>query len=544
MIKKVLAVDNDPFILEFMKDVLPPDKYELFTAKDGLHALDILETITPDIVFVDLVMPKISGKKLCKIIREMERLKNAFVVILSSTIVEQQIDAEKLGVNACIAKGPIELMAQHVLDVLDHPDVATINCAAGEMIGVEKYAQRQITSELLSMKKHSEAILEVMHEGIIEVLSTGRIVYVNPAGLSLLGIPESQILGTNFFQLFPETDKSRVFAACQNPMDTESTCHQCRVHINGHELILRVLFIKNKNDDSLIFMLKDITKERLMETNLLQAKKRATLGTLAGGIAHNFNNLLTAIQCNISLLMLEGGINHKASKIIDKIERYVQSGSSLTSELIKLAKGGCRELKPTDLNQIVKNSSKMFGDTNNQIRIHQRLQKEIWMVDADAGQLEQVFLNLYVNAQQAMPDGGELFLETQNVTLKKHVVESLGMNGRHYVKISVQDTGNGMDEKTRERIFEPFFTTKSMGSGLGLATAQDTIKSHKGIITVLSEQGNGATFEIFLPVSYDQLIMKEHPCEKASAGEHAVLFREDEKWICDTGRQMMKQIGC
>ncbi|MCG6878014.1 MAG: response regulator [Deltaproteobacteria bacterium] len=530
MVAKVLAVDNDPFILEFMKDVLSPGRYELFTANDGLEALDIMDKITPDIIFVDLVMPNIGGKKLCQIIRGMERLKNAFVVILSSAIGEQEIDAEKLGVNACIAKGPIEDMARHIRWALESPDIATLRCARGEVLGADKNVQRRITNELLSMGKHNEAILEAMHEGIMEVVSRGRIVYANPMCLALLGIPERKLLGSDFFQLFSETDQPKIHASCRKTVETKSLSPNCLVRINDHELILRILPIKNQGGLSFIVMLQDITEKRRMETKLVQAKKREALGTLAGGIAHNFNNLLTAIQGYVSLLMLKDGLGQEHLDDLWKIQQCVKSGSDLTSELLKIAKGDGQKLRTTDLNGIVKNSSEMFGAGNKQIQIHRKYQKDIWLVDADVGQLEQVFLNLYINAQQAMPDGGELFLETENVTLDEKCNPSPGIEGRNYVKVSVRDTGKGIDKNIQEKIFDPFFTTKSMGSGLGLATAQNTLKSHKGMINVHSHSGKGATFEIFLPASPDQLIMENRLGERRMP-VHAPFF----SWKRETG---------
>ncbi|EFK12183.1 PAS domain S-box protein [delta proteobacterium NaphS2] len=523
MLKKVLAVDNDPFILEFMKDILSSDRYELFTANDGLEALDVMDKTTPDIIFVDLVMPNIGGKKLCRIIRGMERLKDAFVVILSSAIEEQGIDAEKLGVNACITKGPMEDMARHIRWVLESPDVATRRCAKGEILGADKNVKRRITNELLSMGKHNEAILDVMHEGIMEVVSKGKIVYANPMCQELLGIPERKLLGTDFFQLFSQTDRPKVHASLRKTAAAKSLGPNCLVRVNDRELVLRILPVKNQDRLSFIILLQDITEKRRMEAKLVQAEKREALGTLAGGIAHNFNNLLTAIQGYVSLLTLKDGLTQAHLDDLHKIQQCVRSGSDLTSELLKIAKGDGQKLRTTDLNGIVKKSSEMFGAGNKQIQIHQKYQKGIWLVDADVGQLEQVFLNLYINAQQAMPGGGDLFLETENVTLKEKCNPSAGIRGRNYVKVSVRDTGKGIDRNIQEKIFDPFFTTKNMGSGLGLSTAQNTLKSHKGMINVHSDRGKGTTFEIFLPASHDSLVM-DNPLGERRVSPDAPFF--------------------
>ena len=289
----------------------------------------------------------------------------------------------------------------------------------------------------------------------------------------------------------------------------------------------------------------DVTEKRQIETQRIQAKKTEALSTLVSGIAHNFNNLLMAIQGNISLLMLKKGFNNGDSDRLKTIEEYVTSGSKLTAQLIQLAKDEDCEIKPTDLNKIIKKSAGMFGRTNNEVRIHQKYQESIWIVNADPGQLEQVFLNLYINARQAMPGGGELFLETQNVTLDENFACSLGMSGRSFVKVSVRDTGKGMDKKTQERIFDPFYSTKKggMGTGLGLSTVYNTIREHNGMIAVESEVGNGTVFNIFFPASAEWIPMAAHPSKTIATGNGTILFVEDEELICDLGKQMLEEMG-
>ena len=545
MIIKVLAIDNDPFMLEFYRDVLPGDRYEVFTAEDGLYALDLLDTVTPDFIFVDLVMPNIHGKKLCKIIRGMKRFKDTYVVILSATVAEEQIDIEGLGVNACIAKGPIEQMARWVREVIGNPAAAALRCAKGEIIGSEKNVPRTITNELLNVGNHLEVIMNTINEGIIEIVSTGEIIYVNKAGLSLMGIHECRLLGSDLFALFSETDKPKVLDAVKNAEKSEPGNRKCLVHINGRQVMLTILPIKSEEAFSTIIILDDVTEKRLMEKRLIQAKKREALSTLSSGITHNFNNLLMAIQGNISLLMLEEGLNREQRRILNTIEQYLKNGSQLTNQLIEIARGEKCELKPTDLNEIMVKSSGMFGQTHHEIRIHHEFQENIWVVDADTGQLEQVLLNLYLNAQQAMLGGGDLFLGTENITLDENLARSLGMKGRNFVRISIQDNGKGIDKETQERIFDPFFSTKkgNMGSGLGLSSAFSTIRDHSGIITVQSEPGKGSIFHIFLPVSTKPLPVEDHPSETISTGKGFILFVEDEEFVCDVGKQMLEAMG-
>ena len=187
----------------------------------------------------------------------------------------------------------------------------------------------------------------------------------------------------------------------------------------------------------------------------------------------------------------------------------------------------------------------MFGRTKKEITIYTRYQEGIWAVEVDQGQIEQVLLNLYLNACHAMPGGGELHLETKNITLEKRYGKAFDLNPGRYVKISIADTGVGMDKKTRDRIFDPFFTTKEMGrgTGLGLASAYGTIKNHGGIIDVLSEKGEGTTFNIYLPASEKELPEEKRPREDILKGKETVLLVDDEEIVRGISGQMLEKLN-
>ena len=290
---------------------------------------------------------------------------------------------------------------------------------------------------------------------------------------------------------------------------------------------------------------RDITEKKKLEAQFQAAQRMEAMGTLAGGIAHNFNNILMGIQGNTSLVLLNKTSTHPDYERLKGIEEGVRSGAELTRQLLGFARGGKYEVKPTHLNELIENQNRMFGRTKKQITIRDKYEDNLWTVEVDQGQIEQVLLNLYVNAWQAMPAGGDLYIQTENVTLDEDYTKPYAFEPGRYVKISVTDTGVGMDEATQQRIFEPFFTTQEMGrgTGLGLASVYGIIRNHGGIINVYSEKGEGTTFNIYLPASRKQVIEEKKVVGEALKGTETVLLVDDEDMIIDVGVGILEELG-
>ena len=224
---------------------------------------------------------------------------------------------------------------------------------------------------------------------------------------------------------------------------------------------------------------------------------------------------------------------------------WVQSGSLLTRQLLGFARGGNYEIKPANLNDLIEKTSEVFRRTKKEISVICRLDETLWPVQVDKGQIEQVLLNLYVNAWQAMPGGGELHLQTTNVLLDEEYSKLHSLSAGKFAKISISDNGVGMDENTRKRIFEPFFTTKEMGrgTGLGLATVYGIIDGHKGTINVYSEKGHGTTFNIYLPASDGEVFKGEKETKVISYGKETLLVIDDETIILDVTKELLQTLG-
>jgi len=545
--KKILVVDNHPLILQFMVNLLKKRGYEVLTVLDGLSALDILKDYIPDVIFIDLVMPNIDGKRLCQIIRKNPDLRDTYIIILSSIVAEEGINLEEFGADACIAKGPLKKMAENILAILDKIEKKELE-RSPEVLGIEGIIPREITKELLWVKKHFEIILSSMSEGILEITPTGRIVYANPSALSLICKTEEELLGLDFISLFAQEDRQKIKSLLEAAsIAPQKISEEAPVILNNKQIILTFLPVKDEEHNSIIVILVDVTEKKQMEARLLQAQKMEAIGTLAGGIAHDFNNLLMGIQGHISLMLMKMDVSHCYFKHLKAIENMVKRGAELTKQLLGFARKGKYEVKSINLNEIIENCLEMFGQVRKEINIHKNFQKDIWLVEADRSQMEQVFLNLFVNAADAMPKGGELYVETKNIVFNDVDIKTLPFKTRpgDYVKISITDTGIGMDEATQQRIFEPFFTTKERGrgTGLGLASVYGIIKNHEGFITVYSKKGKGTTFNIYLPASKKGIQKEKTSSKEILKGNETILIIDDEEEILKVTAEMLKSLG-
>ncbi|MEW6669217.1 MAG: PAS domain S-box protein [Thermodesulfobacteriota bacterium] len=379
----------------------------------------------------------------------------------------------------------------------------------------------------------------------------GRVVYANRRCEEITGFSKEELLS-------PEFD----FVHLHAPEYHRAVKEKFAAHMRGEELepyecvlvtregrrvdvLVNTRLIDYQGGRAILGTVVDITEKKRLQAQLAHAQKMEAIGTLAGGIAHDFNNLLMGIQGRTSLMLLDVDSTHSHYEHLKGIEGYVVSAAELTKQLLGFARGGKYEVTPTDLNDLLRKSSEMFGRTRKEIMIHTRYEADLWPVDVDRGQIEQVFLNLFVNAWQSMPGGGDLILETRNVRLEEKDVKAHGFQEGRYVRVSVTDTGVGMDEKTRERIFEPFFTTKEMGrgTGLGLASAYGIIRNHGGMIRVQSRQGAGTTFHIDLPASSKDVRAEKADTQEIPRGTETILLVDDETMILDVGEGMLGALG-
>jgi PAS domain S-box-containing protein len=410
--------------------------------------------------------------------------------------------------------------------------------------------ERKNAEEALRESEEKYRLLVENANDAIFVMQDQKVKFPNPRAVEIgryLGVDLEQVLFINY--IHPE-DREMVIKRHISRLKGEkvpSTYSFRLIARDGEELWmeLNAILINWEGKPATLNFLRDITKQKKLEAQLQQARRMEALGTLAGGIAHDFNNLLMGIQGRTSLMLIDTDLPQLHYEELKGIEDIVKSAAGLTKQLLGFARTGKYEVKPADMNELIHKSSQMFGRTKKETKIHIKYQESIWPVEVDPSQIEQVLLNLYVNAWQAMPGGGELYLQTENVMFDENYSNPYKLSPGKYVKISVTDTGVGMDEATQERIFEPFFTTKKMGRGigLGLASTYGIIKNHDGIINLFSQKGEGTTFDIYLPASEKEVVEEKKLPEAVLKGTETVLFVDDEDMIVGIGKKTLKRMG-
>ncbi|MBW2116758.1 MAG: PAS domain S-box protein [Deltaproteobacteria bacterium] len=456
----------------------------------------------------------------------------------------------------------LELEKKDGTPVLLEIDESPIRDLTGKVVAISGAArdvteQKQTEEKLLKSEKGFRDLFNSITDLIYAQDLDGRFISVNNAMSKVFGYERDELIGmyTSEFMKpeFASFFESEYLEKLKKYGHQEGTTVYLTKNSEKVYIEYRSSLVKPDDGEPYITGIgRDVTgkilserKVKKLQQQLVQAQKMESIGTLAGGIAHNFNNVLMGIQGRTSLMMIDKEPSHPDFEHLKGIEEYVQSAAELTRDLLGFARGGKYEVSPTNLNDLIKHENRMFGQTKKEIGIKGKYEKKLWTVEVDQGQIRQVLLNLYVNAWHAMPEGGELYIQTENVMLDEDYVEPFELPTGRYVKISVTDTGTGMDEVTKEKIFEPFFTTQEMGTGtgLGLASVYGVIKNHGGFINVYSEKGEGTTFNIYLPASETEVIEGKKPSEEILKGEGTILLVDDEEMITDVGGQLLEKLG-
>jgi PAS domain S-box-containing protein len=530
--KKILVVDDDRVILTFAGKLFQREGHEVMTASDGFEALNILAGFSPDIIFFDLIMPKIDGDKLIQIVRGMPELKYCFLVIVSAAVAEADFNFQECGADYYVAKGPFSAMAENFIAAIRAAEAPRPAAVQKTVVGLEHIYARQLTRELLSRNRHLETILESMAEGILEVYA-GKVVYANSAAVSMIGMPSQKMLTAYPPDLFQDEVRDRIeelFAALPG-LPAETGVNR-PLELNGRQIIVKKLPVKG-DDSTVILMITDITERRRLESQLQHIQKMEAIGTIAAGVAHNFRNTLTEILVNSQLIQLNHRNNKGLVEVVGRINSSVKRGSRLVDGLLHFSrKQISKEFKAVDLVPLIRETCDLVKTSfDSRLRLELDLPEQLTVM-GDAAGISQVMMNLCTNARDAMPEGGLLRIEA--------------CRQPPFAVVRVSDTGVGMDRETIEKCFDPFFTTKPMGrgTGLGLSTAYGIVKSHNGTILAESKQGEGSSFLLQLPLSKTEAESSgDDPGSLTYGNGEYVLLVDDETDILRALQGLLKNLN-
>ncbi|MFZ5573522.1 MAG: hybrid sensor histidine kinase/response regulator [Thermodesulfobacteriota bacterium] len=387
----------------------------------------------------------------------------------------------------------------------------------------------------------------------------GEFTYVNPAWEKILGHGQEEVLGRYFVDFSLEEDARKYRHLFRQIRDDKKVLHDIRGNLIHKDGTMRLFYLSgapNMDPDGevtgMVGLLKDITENEKLQAQLLHAQKMEAIGVLAGGVAHDFNNLLQAISGYVDLLLLD--LNEKASGYaeLQEIRQTARRGADLTRHLLTFSRKVESKLRPISLNHEIQRVRNLLERTiPKMIHIELELAPDQTIVNADPVQIEQVLMNLGVNARDAMPEGGTLSIRTDRVTLDRKFCDThLHVTPGDYYRIEVADTGTGMDGQTMEHIYEPFFTTKKArkGTGLGLSIVYGIIKNHGGYILCDSRLGRGTTFRVYLPVLNQEAVstapgVELRPTDPALQGTETVMLVDDDPMVRQTGEKILRKFG-
>ena len=422
---------------------------------------------------------------------------------------------------------------------------------AEEALKRSRVRYRQLYKEAHRAEELYQSLLNSSADAML-LLDTGfNVQYVNPAFTKIFGWAHSE-MSVNRFLYIPKLLKQPFDKLMIKVLEQDHPIHGFetqRYTQDGRLLDVSISasrYLDHAGDAAgILLILRDISDAKRYQWHMEQAQKMESLGTLAGGVAHDFNNLLMGMQGRLSILMMNKDDNDPENKHLKEIEDYIIRAADLTRQMLGISRSGKYEVKPTDINELIKTQNRMFGRTRKEITIHEEFDETLLSAEVDQRQIDQVLLNIYVNASHAMPQGGDLYVKTCNEMLDKKMTASHNAEPGEYIKLSITDTGIGMEKSILKRIFEPFFSTKQRGrgTGLGLASAYGIIKNHDGFMTVYSEKRKGTTFNIYLPASIKDAEQEEIIHTEILEGAGTILLVDDEEMILSVAEEMIQALG-
>ncbi|HEV8266250.1 MAG TPA: response regulator [Gemmatimonadales bacterium] len=491
----------------------------------------------PDLILSDHSMPSFTARDTLRIVRELRS--SAPVIIVTGSLDEETA---------------VEYIKQGAADYILKTHLTRLPAAVTSAL--ERRRAREATEAALKALRASEAQFATAFyanpSGMAITTLDGRFVDVNETFLRTLGYAREEVIGHNAVELglwrHPE-DRARMLEAVRTGGHARNLEVEFRTKAGAiRTLLYSAELVELDGTPHLLALSTDITERRQLEEQLRQSQKMEAIGQLAGGVAHDFNNILTAIHGYADLVAADLPAGDRRAEDVDEIRKAARRAAALTRQLLAFSRKQVLEPRVLDVNGLVENLDKMLQPVlGENVDLTAHLAPDLHAVRADPNQLEQVILNLAINARDAMPRGGKLTIETANVDLdEEYAARHVAVVPGRYVMLAVSDTGTGMDAQTQARIFEPFFTTKEpgKGTGLGLSTVYGIVKQSGGNIWLYSEPGRGTTFKIYLPAT-DASAAAAAPAASATRldGVETVLLAEDDEPLRRLARRALASRG-
>jgi signal transduction histidine kinase/DNA-binding response OmpR family regulator len=577
--KKILIIDDNPNLILYIEKQLRDAGHEVKSESTGLAAIERLVDYTPDIVFIDYFLPTINGDILCQIIRSMDRLKHAYLVLMSAAAKELRIDPSAVGADALMAKGAFKETAAHFFSAIADVDKPRSRGQEASVIGIESVLPRRMTIELLEKYRHLQTMLDSISEGIVEIYQ-GRIVYANPAAVVILGKPLHALFATAPPDLFTEAERAKVHSMLEGGNAGTPADRIAPVRLNDRVLSMRKLSLQGE-PDTVILLITDITEQadteealrnyqghlealveertadlRRASEQLHKAQKMETIGIMAGRVAHDLNNVLAGILAYPDLLLLKLPPDSPLRKIAFSIQQSGKKAAAIVRDLLTMARRGAATHEVVNLNTVVTeyfNSPEYtkLASFHPQVEVAVDLSAATPNILGSFVHLSESVMNLVSNAAEAIPEGGKVVVTTEKRSVSAGAGAVVGdeeISPGDYVVLSIADTGVGISPEDIERIFEPFYTKKVMGrsgTGLGLSVVWGTVKDHGGYIDVRSAPGKGTRFELFFPLTTEEATRKEPagPISEYRAKGESILVVDDEEEQRQIAASVLTMLG-
>jgi two-component system cell cycle sensor histidine kinase/response regulator CckA len=532
-ITRILIMEDDPGLAHLLEKRLQRQGYEVSLAANGEEGLRMARAAAYDLLIVDYNMPFLGGLDVIRTLASTNQLSPA-IMVTGEGNEEVAVEAIKLGVADYIVKD-VELKYLELI-----PTVVSQTLYRQQLIRERDQMQETVRE---SEERYRRLFESNPHPMWVFDRETHSFLAVNDAAVHHYGYSREEFLNMTLEDVGLPDEASRLkntlSGAGAAPADSGVWKHRKKdgtiidVEVISHPILFGQRHAR-------FVLITDITARRKLEAELVKTQKLESLGTLAGGLAHDFNNLLTSILGNIYLAKMDARPGDGIYERLDAAERASERARGLTQQLLTFSRGGAPLKVKISIREAMRDiaSFALHGSKSN---CEFSISDDLWPVEADEGQLNQVISNLVMNADQAMPEGGTVTVSCRNRTLKAD--SGLPLPPGNYVMISVADRGIGIPTENLGKIFDPYFTTKQKGSGLGLATAYSIIKRHNGHIAVESAEGAGTVFDIYLPATDCALPAKPATAETTKPGAGAILFMDDDEMVRDIAGKVLVRLG-